>query len=180
MSYTVTAHATDTAGNIENTETATFTFDNTRPVLTSFTRQTPASSPTNADTLIFRATFDESVRNVDAGDFAVTGTTATVTNVNPVNPSTYDVTVSGGNLAGLNGTVGLNLASGQDITDLAGNALPGTEPTTDQLYVVDNTIVVPNVISLQDGLNGYQGTRDTSIHGDQSQGQLRNAKPKWS
>jgi pilus assembly protein CpaF len=27
--------------------------------LTSFTRQTPATSPTNADTLIFRATFDE-------------------------------------------------------------------------------------------------------------------------
>jgi hypothetical protein len=169
VSYTVTARATDTAGNLGNTVTATFTFDTSPPAITSFTRQTPASSPTNADTLIFRATFNESVDQVDAGDFAVTGTTATVTNVNSVNARTYDVTVSGGNLAGLNGTVGLDLASGQDIRDLAGNTLPDTEPATDEVYVVDNTIAsVPIIVSLQDGLNGYQGTRDTSIRGDQA------------
>ena len=40
--------------------------------------------------------------------------------------------------AGFNGTVGLNLAGSQDITDLAGNALPAGEPATDETYVVDN------------------------------------------
>jgi hypothetical protein len=117
----------------------TYTVDNTAPILTSFTRQTPTTSPTNADTLVFRATFNEDVQNVDLADFAVSGTTATVTNVSAVSASVYDVTVSGGNLAPLNGTVGLNLAGTQDIKDLAGNALPPGEPGTDETYLLDNT-----------------------------------------
>ena len=116
------------------------------PTFTSITRQTPTTSPTNSNTLVFRATFSEGVQNVSTGDFAVTGTTATVTNVTTINASTYDVTVSGGNLAALNGTVGLDLAAGQNIQDLTGNALPNTEPATDQTYVVDNT--APSVVSL--------------------------------
>ena len=133
---------TDVAANALNqTPTADeiYTIDNTAPTLTSFTRQFPATSPTNADTLIFRATFDQDVNSSDAADFEVTGTTATISNVAMVNGSTYDITVSGGNLAGLNTTVGLNLASGQNISDAASNALPNTEPTTDETYIVDNT-----------------------------------------
>ncbi|MFN8401706.1 MAG: Ig-like domain-containing protein [Anaerolineales bacterium] len=124
----------------------TYTPDVTVPSFTSIALQTPTTSPTNANTLIFRATFSEGVQNVNAADFAVTGTTATVTGVATVNASTYDITVSGGDLAGLNGTVGLNLAGGQNIQDLAGLALPNTEPPTDQTYVVDNT--APAVVSL--------------------------------
>ncbi|MGB0564613.1 MAG: DUF4347 domain-containing protein, partial [Spirulinaceae cyanobacterium] len=112
--------------------------DTTPPVLTSFALQTPGTSPTNADILVFQASFDEDVQNVDAADFTVNGSTATVTNVTQVNASTYNITVSGGNLASFNGTVGLNLAGGQNIQDLAGNALPGTEPSTDQTYTLDN------------------------------------------
>ena len=138
VQYTVRAHASDTAGNEESTAMATFTFDTTDPLLSSFTRQTPATSPTNADTLIFRATFDEDVNNVNAADFLVTGTTATISNITTVDGRTYDITVTGGNLAGLNATVGLDLAGGQDITDLAGNALPNTDPTTDETYVLVN------------------------------------------
>ena len=51
----------------------------------------------------------------------------------------YTLTLSGGDLAGLNGTVSLDLAVGQDIEDLAGNTLPAGEPATDEDYVVDNT-----------------------------------------
>jgi len=110
------------------------------PTLTSFTRQNPATSPTNADTLVFRATFNEDVQNVDATDFAVNGTTtATVTNVATVSANVYDVTVSGGNLATFNGTVGLNLAGGQNIQNLLGVALPAGEPATDEIYLLDNT-----------------------------------------
>ena len=118
------------------------------PRLTSITRQTPATSPTNADTLVFRATFNENVQNVDGSDFTVSGTTATVTNVTSVSGSVYDITVSGGNLAGLNGVVGLNLSAGSDITDLDTPANPVViaEPTIDQTYTVDNS--APTVSSI--------------------------------
>lgn len=116
-----------------------YTIDNTTPGLSAFTRQTPAASSTNADTLVFRATFDEDMQLVDVSDFSVNGSTASISNVNQVNEYTYDVTVGGGDLAGINGIVGLDLAGGQNITDLAGNALPAGEPATDETYTLDNT-----------------------------------------
>ncbi len=137
---------TDPAGNAlpagEPTTDETYEVQNDAPSLNSFRRQTPATSPTNADTLVFRATFSEAVRNVDAGDFEVAGSTATITNVALVSAGVYDITVSGGDLAGLNGTVGLDLAAGQNITDTVGNALPGGEPATDESYLLDNTAPV--------------------------------------
>ena len=115
--------------------------DAVAPSVTSFTRQTPAISSTDADTLVFRALFSEAVANVSLDDFVVNGTTtATVTNVATINSSTYDVTVAGGNLAGFNGVVGLDLKGTQNITDLPGNALPTTEPSTDETYTVDNAV----------------------------------------
>jgi hypothetical protein len=148
---------TDLAGNtlqvIEPTPAATndqtYDVDNSAPSATSFTRQTPSTSPTNADTLVFRATFSEDVTGVGTTDFAVNGTTtATVTGVNPVSASVYDVTVSGGDLASFNGVVGLNFSGGMSINDLIGNALPNTEPSTDETYTLDNTApTVTNVTS---------------------------------
>ena len=67
----------------------------------SIERQEPfASSPTNANTLIWRVTFSEPVLNVDTADFTVSGTTATVTAVSAAAgvANAYDVTASGGNL----------------------------------------------------------------------------------
>ena len=134
---------TDLSGNTlpagEPSTDETYTLDNNAPELTSFARQTPASSPTNADSLVFRATFDEDVQNVGVGDFSVNSTsTATVTGVSSVSATVYDITVSGGDLAGFNGTVGVNLSGSQDITDLIGNALPAGEPSTDETYTLDN------------------------------------------
>ena len=107
------------------------------PALVSFQRQSP--SPTNADSLVFRATFSEDVQNVDATDFVADGTTAGVTGVTMVSGSVYDITVSGGDLATLDGTVDLDLAGSQNITDLGGAALPPGEPTLDESYLLDNT-----------------------------------------
>ncbi len=133
---------TDTTANAlpagEPATDETYVVDNTAPATVSFQRSNPATSPTHSDTLVFRATFGEDVSNVDPADFAVTGTTATIAAVAPVSGSVYDVTVAGGDLPGLNGTVGLDLAGGQNITDLAGNALPAGEPATDETYTVDN------------------------------------------
>ncbi len=120
-----------------------FTIDKTPPSTISFTRLTPASPDTNADLLVFRVTFSENVTGVDATDFTVTGTTATVTNVATFTAdSVFDLSVSGGDLASFNGTVGLNLNSAAPagfITDLVLNNLPKTEPATDQTYSMDNT-----------------------------------------
>ena len=134
---------TDLSGNAlsagEPATDETYLIDNVAPSTTSFTRQSPMSTPTNADELVFRATFNEDVTGVDAGDFAINGTTtATVTGVAPVSGSEYDVTISGGDLADFNGVVGLDLAGSGSITDPAGNALPGSEPATDETYLVDN------------------------------------------
>ena len=126
--------------------------DTTAPGVTSIERQTPNSSPTNADSVKWRVTFNEAVQNVDAGDFQVSGTAFTITVVSPVTGSettTYDVTVSSGNLAGLDGTVTLSFASGHNIQDMAGNALaasPTVGGTNDNSFVVDNT--APGVTSI--------------------------------
>ena len=116
--------------------------DTTGPRVASIVRQNPTVSPTNADSLTWRVTFSEAVSNVDAADFVVSGTTATVTAV-AVSGLTgaYDVTASGGNLAGVSATVGLAIAASHNIQDGASNALSNTAPTgtNDNSYVVDNT-----------------------------------------
>ncbi len=137
-SLTVSATATDAAGNVSVAATAPVTKDTTAPTLSSITRQTPTSEMTNADSLTFRVTFDEDVQNVNADDFVVTGTTASISTMTPVDAATYDITVSGGDLDELDGPVGIDLANGQDIQDLVGNALPAGEPTTDQTYTLLN------------------------------------------
>ncbi|HND52840.1 MAG TPA: Ig-like domain-containing protein, partial [Pirellulaceae bacterium] len=141
LNFSTGASITDLAGNaLPRTEPATdesFTVDNTAPVASSFVRQNPTASPTSADTLVFRVTFNEAMSGVDATDFVAAGTSAALT-VAPVSGSQYDVTLAGGNLAGLNGTVGLNFAPSAALSDLAGNPLPAGEPATDETYIVDN------------------------------------------
>ena len=115
--------------------------DITAPRVVSIERRSPASTPTNANSLTWRVTFSEDVANVDQADFAVSGATATLS-VSEVTASTvYDVTASGGTLADLTGTVTLTFASNHNITDTASNALANTEPTgaNNNTYVVDNT-----------------------------------------
>lgn len=120
--------------------TLTITGDTLRPTITSIERQTPALETTNADTLVYRVTFSEAVTGVDAADFAVSGTTASVSSVVSAGGNAYELTLSGGDLSDLNATVTLSLASGQNITDSAGNTLSNTTPGTNQVtYIVDNT-----------------------------------------
>ena len=133
--------ATDAAGNANTAANqASSTYDTTAPTVTSIVRQDPSNTPTHEDHLTWRVTFSEAVSNVDAADFSMTGTTATVTVTG--SGTTYDVTASGGDLAGLDGkVVTLSFAGGQDIEDAAGNALTATTPTgtNENGYVLDNT-----------------------------------------
>ena len=119
-----------------------YEFNSLLPTITSITRQTPTTSPTNADSLIWRITFSREMTDIDTADFTVSGTTATVTDVSSVSSTDiYDVTVSGGDLANLNATVTLSFSGGQNITDVIGNTLTNTTPTdtNDATFVVDNT-----------------------------------------
>ena len=130
------------AANLDDETVTNETADTEAPRVASIERQTPATSPTNVDTLVWRVTFSEDVQDVTRDDFALAGTNATLT-VAAVqgSRSAYDVTAAGGDLAGLDGTVTLSFASAQDIKDLADNALANTAPTgTDErTWVVDNT-----------------------------------------
>ena len=141
--YTFEVRAVNGEGNgAAATATATpVAPDTTAPRVTSVARRTPLTSPTNADGLTWRVTFSENVKNVNAADFAVAGTTATLTVTEVTASTVYNVAASGGNLANLDATVTLSFASGQDIKDLADNALANTTPTgtNDNTYAVDNT-----------------------------------------
>lgn len=120
--------------------------DTTPPRITSITRESPTTSPTNAYPLVFKMVFDEDVQNVDASDFDVTGTTGDVTAVSNSAADTYFLTVSGGDVGSMTGTVTLTFNGGQNIQDLAGNALANLTPTgtNNNTYDLDNTPVDEN------------------------------------
>ncbi|MBX2864379.1 MAG: DUF4347 domain-containing protein [Leptolyngbyaceae cyanobacterium MAG.088] len=125
------------------TDAALTAFDrDLAPNLLSIIRQVPATEETDADSLVFRITFSESILNITAADFTVIGgTTATVTGITAINATTYDITVSGNDLVDFNGTVGLDLSNTQDITDPIGNLLPTVEPETDETYTLINDVI---------------------------------------
>ena len=101
----------------------------------------PDTLPADEDSLVWRVTFSEAIANLDAADFAVTGTTATITVAPVTGADAVDVTVTGGDLTDLDGTVTLAFTSAQDITDDEGNALSSAAPTgtNDPTYLLDNT-----------------------------------------
>jgi hypothetical protein len=159
---TVLATSTDGSTNSNTFSIAVTDIDDTAPSVSSIVNQTPSSATTNADSLTFRVSFSEAVVNVDAADFTVSGTTATITSVSAVNSSTYDVTISGGDLASLNGTVTMGFSGGQNIADTASNALTNTAPTgtNNNSYVVDNQS--PTVTSVS------YGTHDGTLKAGES------------
>ena len=105
------------------------------PQISTVTRANPRDLPwfdteyTDADTLSWEVRFTERLQRdtLDAGDFRIVGSTATVTSVTLDRHGTLaKVTAGGGNLADYNGTVTLELAPGQNIMDLAGTTLTDT------------------------------------------------------
>ena len=154
LSFASAQDIADAAGNAladtapTGAQETEYVVDNIAPGVESITRHTPAESPTNADSLVWRVTFSEAVTNADAADFEVSGTTATLTIADVTGAHAVDVSVSGGDLMDLEATVTLSFASAQDIADATGNALAETAPTGAQEteYVLDNT--APGVESI--------------------------------
>jgi len=154
------------------------------PTLLSFTRYNPSTSLTNATALVFRATFSKNVQNVDLTDFSINAspaTTAAISAVTQITPSLYEITVSGGNLATYNGVIGLDLATGQNIIDPAGNTLSAVEPATDETYTVDtvsptvtltsttpnptNSSPIPVTVSFSEAVTGFTAADITVSNG---------------
>uniref|UniRef100_UPI000AA61847 DUF4347 domain-containing protein n=1 Tax=Azohydromonas lata TaxID=45677 RepID=UPI000AA61847 len=128
---------------------SSYTLDNTAPAISSVARQTANTDGiTNADQLTYRVTFSEAVdaSSVTAGAFSLNGTTAAVTSVVAAGGNAYDVTVSGGDLAGLDGDVTLVFSS--SIKDLSGNALDTAFSGDGKVYHVDNTVGMPSGLAL--------------------------------
>ena len=128
QTYTVSITVTDTAN----------------PRLASIERYSPASQNTDSQTLVYKATFSESVTGVNTSDFVLSpGSTGGINDVNPVSAisgsgDTYYVTVS----STVDGTYNLDLvSSGHSIADTAGNSMINTAPTgADQTYTVSITV----------------------------------------
>jgi len=158
-------------GSIASTAFSITITDSVAPTVSSINRSTPAGAVTNADSLVFLITFSEVVNNLSTDDFVVSGTTATVTDVTSyigsgVTSAEYSVsyvTVSGGNLASLNGTVTLGFSGVQNITDTAGNPLSNTTPTgtNDNTYTVDN--IAPTVVIGSPSSNAITSTATSDL-----------------
>ena len=145
----IVAHGGSTPIPTAASSSQVHTLDNTGPAISSIERQTPGGEYTRADSVIYRVTFNEALAATPTtGDFTITGTTGTVTGVTSASGNAYDVTVSGGDMADLNGTITLRLAGGQTITDAAGNALTVTtvSGTDHSTYTIDNT--APTLVSI--------------------------------
>ncbi|MGL6297217.1 MAG: beta strand repeat-containing protein, partial [Plesiomonas sp.] len=141
--------------------------------IASINRQTPTESPTNADTLTWRFLFDLAVTGVDAADFNIGGTTATITGITQNTSTDYSITISGGDLASFNGTASISLKpAGQydirlvypGLTPPDDLMVPGVRGINNNFYVVSNN-VAPTDISLTStsvnqsgGINAVVGT----------------------
>lgn len=163
---------TNTTPTGTNNNTFIVQNDVTAPSIASIERNAPTTETTDADTLIWRVTFDEDVTGVDTSDFSVSGTTATVSGVSAVSASVYDVTVSGGDLADLNATVTLTaLTGGGNIEDLVGNDFANATPTgtNDNTFIVSNTIST-TVLTLNSDEGGDIPDGGTDAQGDEQIG----------
>ncbi|MGO2233527.1 MAG: DUF4347 domain-containing protein, partial [Marinomonas sp.] len=144
------ATVNDIAGNALTATTPsalleTYTIENTAPTATAIITTNTALS--TADSVTFDVTFSEAVTNVSMDDFEISGDVTGAISAVSGSGSSYTVTVS--NIVG-DGALGLNFNSGQNITDIAGNALAGTELATDESYTIDNTL--PTVTSISRGM----------------------------
>lgn len=113
-----------------NQNSYTLVNDVVAPRILSIERHNPTTETTQETTLTWRITFDEEVFNVQTSDFSISGFDKTSINLNAVSATIYDVTVSGGDLGTIAGTISLRIpAKNEKIVDASGNVFTDTTPT---------------------------------------------------
>ena len=159
------------APNIEPRTSAT---DLTFPLIESLERSAPSAYRTNADSVTWRITFTEAVRNVDKADFVIIGIqpwSLTLTKVNDAG-SVYEITLNSDALADHSGTVALALSPSRTIEDLAGNDLVNRSLSGEVEFVIDNTgpriTYEPGNQSIDDGLRNLTLTFTSAVYSDSS------------
>jgi len=144
----------------------TFAVDNRAPTLVSILLDGGTVSPTDADTLSFLFTYSEDLdpSSLDVSNGLVTGTTANVT-LTPLSASVARVTLSGGDLANLNGPVTVSLNPTNNIADPAGNLLRSVTPTgtNNNTVVVQNDATAPTVTITSDATNPVSGAFTVTV-----------------
>ncbi|WP_461168456.1 DUF4347 domain-containing protein, partial [Uliginosibacterium sediminicola] len=153
---------TDAAGNslVATTPSTSisesYTIDATAPTAVSILRN--SAEVTTGGTLSFDVVFSETVSNVTADDFVLTGTASgTIASVSG-SGSAYTVTVN--SVAG-NGTLGLSYAGTQNIADVGSNAFAGVLPSLSETYTVDTTAPTVTAIT-RAGVNQIAASTSTS------------------
>ena len=119
------------------------------PRVVSLKRRTPADERTSGDSLTWRLTFSEDVRNVTSDDFELLGsslgTTTLAATAKAGSQRSYDVAVTGG-VDSFDGVVTLGFASGQDIRNLSDVDLVASWPAhAERTYTLDNTAPTPSI-----------------------------------
>ncbi|WP_417488519.1 Ig-like domain-containing protein [Maricaulis sp.] len=114
------------------------------PTVLSIERDDPSDETTNEDYLWWRVTFSKPVTGVDATDFSVTGSSATVVTAQSAGGNAWNVRIGGGDLAELEGVVSLGFSASQDIEDTDGRALVDVTPSgsNENSFDVSNTAPV--------------------------------------
>ncbi len=123
----------------------TFSLDGQAPEISSIARLDPTDETTSATSVQFRVTFNEEVANVSSGDFETTGDASGVigTVVESTTGLVFDVTVQD---IGGSGTLGLTVASANDIRDLNGNDYAGVI-SVEETYTIQDTSAPSAVIA---------------------------------
>ena len=140
--HTLYVQERDDAENWSDSGSHAIEVDTAAPDVSSCTCADP--TPTSADTVHFTVVFDEPVTGVDATDFSVTLSGASITDVSG-SGDTYTVTVATGTE---NGALGLPLTDDDSIVDLAGNPLGGVGAGNGDYAAGETYEVVNNGLSL--------------------------------
>ena len=132
VSLTLTAASSgiqDAAGNdMKANAAATVTYDATAPTAAI----TPSGSTASSSPITFTVTFDEPVIGVKLANFSATGSTTaslTISDLQAISSTVYQVNVSGMAAAGESVTLTLT-AAGSGIADMSGNALAANAAAT--------------------------------------------------
>ncbi len=158
-SHTFQVKAIDASGNVDPTPASyTWTVDTDPPDVT-INQASGQSDPANGMgiTIHFTAVFNEAVTGFTNGDVTLSGTagatTVVVTQIGPMNGTTYDVAVSGMTMGGtVTASIGANKA-----TDAAGNGNAASTSTDNTVTYVPNTPPTANPDS-------YSTVQDTPLN----------------
>ncbi len=137
-------------GTVDNTVDAGAS-DATPPTVISINRQNPVGNPTTNTTVTWRVVFSEAVQvgSVQVGDFTLVDVSNTITGetvslVNQVNATTWDVTATM-TPGTYTGTLRLDvIGTTATILDIPGNDITA-DFTTGQTYTIDRSTITPTV-----------------------------------